>query len=457
MKSSNITFLLIITISLNLTTPSFSKSAKNTRIERSSAVVNQVLEKSSKKLFYDSKKMLEEKNYWDCSQNLILLLDAYPKYSEIDEVTYQLGECLYEMELLNGARTVYKYFASKYTKSPYIGYALSGLQRVSFDEQNFGKSLEIYKIIMKGDPSQEIIDYSSYYAGLALYQLGKFQETIYALSFIKDNSPYYDHSLYLKALSLLKLKKLKDAVQVFNDICKLPVYNQERINLINETHLTLGYLYYELGYYFHAQKQFNCISREYENYHNVLLSSGWTAVKLEQYKDAIIYLTEFITNYPETESTPEGLFLLGRCYLKLGLFDKALQSYEYLIDILPKTQLLADYNENINSYLETQLNEIENIKMSILVMESKFMNGISLDQKQELPLFIKEENNKLITQRSVLLTKIRKERQLLNKLSEKVKTLQNLSLINEQQKNWRGYAEYGKSRALFLVKRKQLQ
>jgi len=456
MKRSIITVFLIIIIILNINTV-YSKSTNNTRLKRTAYNFDRVREKSSRKLFFDSKKLLDEKYYWECSRNLISLLDAYPRYSESDEVTYQLGECLYEMELINGAKTVYKFFASKYSKSPYMGFALSGLQRVAFDEQDYKRSLNIYKIIMKGKPSQEIINYSSYYAGLAYYQLEKFKETIYVLSLIKVNSPYYDFSLYMSGLSLLKLKKLRQAVNVFNNICKLPVYNLERINLVNEAHLTLGYLYYELGYFSHAKEHFNYISREYENYHNVLLISGWTAVKLNQFKDAVIYLTEFITNYPQTESTPEGLFLLGRCYLKLGLFEEALQSYEYLIDILPESHLLAEYNDNITSYLETQLNEVEEIKMSILVLESKFMNGISLDKKQEVSSFIEEKKNDLNKQRRVLLTKIRKERILLNRLSEKIKTIQNFSIIYEQQKNWRAYAEYGKTRALFLVKKKQVQ
>ena len=453
---SRITILSFI-ITLFLINISFSKSTNHSRYNRSAYYINQQREKSSKKIFSISKKLLNDQYYWECSRNLISLLDAYPFYSESDEVTFQLGECLYEMELLNGAKTVYKFFTSKYSKSPYIGHALAGLQRVAFDEQDYTKSLKIYKIIMKGKPSQKIINYSSYYAGLAYYQLEKFRETIYALSLIKNTSPYYDHGLYMKGLSLLKLKNLNKAVQVFNDICKLPVYNLERKNIIHETHLTLGYLYYELGYYLHAQKQFNCISREYENYHNVLLISGWTAVKLDQHKDAVIYLTDFITNYPQTESTPEGLFLLGRCYLKLGLYEKALQSYEYLIDILPEAHLLAEYNDNIDSYLETQLNEIENIKMSILILEGKFMNGISLDKKQETSLFIKEKKKNLNNQRKELLAKIRKERKLLNELYEKIKTIQNYSIIYEQQKSWRAYAEYGKNRALFLVKKEQLQ
>jgi len=415
------------------------------------------LEQSSEKLFKESKKLLDEKNYWDCSRNLILILDSYPKYSRTDEVVYQLGECLYEMDLLNGAKKVYSFLVGKYIDSPFLGYALTGLQRVVFDEQNYEKSLEIYKAIINGKPSQAVIDYSSYYAGLAYYELGKFQETIIVSSAINETSPYFDHGLYLQGLALLKMKKIKKAIQKFNDICKLPVYNSERTNLINETHLTLGYLYYELGHYYHALKQFNSISKEYENYQKVLLSSGWTATKLGQYKEAILYLTEFITNYTENESTPEGWFLLGRCYLKLGLFEKALQSYEYLIEILPETQAYPNVTDNINSFLETQLNEIQKIKMAILVLESKFLNGISLNMNEQVPMFIKHEKNNIMSQRAELITKIRNEHTLLNDLSGKIKKIQLLSNIKDQQKSWRAFAEYGKSRALFLYKKQQLQ
>ncbi|HPG40036.1 MAG TPA: tetratricopeptide repeat protein [bacterium] len=417
------------------------------------------LEQSADDLYEKSEKLFDEQEYWECARNLIILLDVYPNYSKIDQTVYMLGECLYETGLLDGSKKILAFFATRYYKSTLLPDGLCSLQRIEYDKGNYDISLKINSLVLKckPSPSQSILDYTNYYAGLAHYQLEQNQNALDSFNAISEKSPYYSHGLYQGSLALLKMTKINEAFARFHKILRLPVYTSERQQLLNETHLTLGYLYYEMESYAAAIKQFNAISREYENYQNVLLSSGWTASKMGDYKEAVLYLTDFISNYEQSHKTPESLFLLGRCYLKLGLYAEALQSYDYLIEILPENNYLPETLSEINNSLEMQLAEIEKTKMDVLVMESKFVNELPLNAKQDLPGYVKEEKSQIDARRVELFSKIRQEHQQLNELSSKIRQIQNLNSVTDQQRSWRAFAEYGKSRAMFLYKGRQLQ
>ncbi len=413
------------------------------------------LEKSADTIFSESKKMFNDTQYWECSRNLILILDTYPDYSDIDHVVYMLGECLYEAEMLEGSRRMFEFFISKYVSSTYLPYALAGIQRNHFEMGRYQESIDIYNIIVQGKPESELLDYVHYYAGLAHYYNKQYNEAIETLALVRENYPYSDFAQYTSGLAMLKAEKVREAIDVFHNICKLPVYNQERQRIVNEAHLTLGFLYYEMGYYQHSLKEFNKISSEYDNYATVLLSAGWAATKMENYKEAIIYLTDFISNYQENPDTPQGLFLLGRCYLKLGYFEEALKSYDYLIEILPAQNVLPGTFDNINIFLTDQLEEIEKIKMDILLLESKFVD-MSLNLDGDIPEYMIKEKDRVQTQRYTLLERIRTERETLNALTEKIETVQVMASSKDEQREWRAYAEYGRSRAMYLYKQKNL-
>ncbi len=453
--TSSLVFVLLLIITMSTSLPAQEMIMQNLLPQKQ----NNELEQSADELYLKSKKMFDVKEYWECARNLILLMDVYPNYSKIDQTVYMLGECLYETGLLDGSRKILTFFATRYYQSALLPDGLCSLQRIEYDKGNYDISLKINSLVLKckPTPSQAILDYTNYYAGLAYYQLDQYQNALTLFNAISEKSAYYGHGLYQGSLALLKMEKVTESILQFYKILRLPVYTAERQQLLNETLLTLGYIYYEMESYAKALKQFNAISREYENYQNVLLSSGWTASKMGDYKEAVLYLTDFISNYEQSNKTPESLFLLGRCYLKLGLYAEALQSYDYLIEILPENNYPPEMLNEINNSLELQLAEIEKTKMNVLVMESKFVNELPLHVNKDIPVFVKEEKGYVDARRAELLDKIRRENEQLNQLGQKIRQIQNLNTITKEQRNWRAFAEYGKSRAMFLYKGMLLQ
>ena len=413
---------------------------------------NKALESSAEKLFETSSEQFKERNFWECSGNLILILDAYPEFSEIDHVIYMLGECLYESGMPEASRRIFEYFVSTQVDSKYMPSVLAAMQRIDFDQKDYEKSLEIHNALMNAKPEKEIAQYSLYYAGITRLHNHDYTGAIEYLSQIDESSPYWDNALYNLGLACLQTEQIRHAIDIFDHICKLPVFTPERQNLINETHLTLGYLYYEMEHYAQALNEFKQVSSEYENYQAVLLSSGWAATQMRDYKEAILHLTDFITLYPKSSDIPQGLFLLGRCYLKLGYYQEALQSYDYLIEILPQRGSLPDSMNMVHQFVAAQQEEIEKIKMDILMLESKFVNGLELELDRNAPEYIINEQNELVLQRQQILEQIHQERQILTTLNEKIVAILNLANTRDEQREWRAYAEYGKSRALYLCK-----
>jgi len=352
------------------------------------------LEKASAKLFSEANKLFDDGKYWDSARNLIILLDFNPQYSKIDEVVFTLGDCLYEIGLLEGSNKIFKYLVKKFITSPQLPRAILGLQRIEYDKGNIIKCIDFYKVIKRGNSQDDILDCSQYYAGLSYYKLNDYNKAIELFSKIHKSNPYWAYGQYTCALSYLRLKKVQHAVDALNGILRVPIVSDDIRNIVDETHLTLGYIYYELGYYDHALHQFTDVSSNHPNYKNALLSAGWAATKIDDYERAIIPLTDLVSLPNEDENTQEGFFLLGRCYLKLGLYDDALKVYEYLVNILPQKELVPLIVEEVDKSIAVQEKRIEKIKLDLLVLETKLLNLIQLSPTYDTPDYLQKRNMK---------------------------------------------------------------
>ena len=413
------------------------------------------LEKASEKLLFEAERLYEEDQFWECARDLIILLDFNPNYSKIDQAVFLLGDCLYQLGIMDGAKRIYRYLVKKYIRSPLLPRALLGLQRIEYDTGNYNRSIEFFNAISRGTPPRDILDVARYYAGLSFYHIKDYPNAIKTLRNIGENSPYYDYGLYSIGLSMLRMKRVRDAIRAFRAVIRLPIVNDERRYVVDETHLTLGYIYFELGYYKHALGQFKAVSSNHEHYNDALLAQSWAAINMEKYNEAVAPLTDLLTLYPEDDTNEEAFFLLGRCYLKLGMYDEALRVYEHLIEIFPERDVVPAIVKEVNLSLAEENVKIEKIKMELLMMESKLLDVIPYQVDESTPSYLKEEREKLNELRMMLLKRIQQERKTFNEFTEQLAKLRKLAERREQRRDWRAYAQYGKSRALFMKTRQQ--
>jgi tetratricopeptide (TPR) repeat protein len=239
------------------------------------------------------------------------------------------------------------------------------------------------------------------------------------------------------------------AVAAFRKLLSMPLIRPEQNEVINQTHLTLGFLYYELGYYPEATAHFRRISPEHELYPQALLATSWAAIKQNDNQAAIITLNELNKTYDDTEYGEEAHFLLGQCYLQLGFYDFAIKEYEYISATYQATNDVARRVSEVQVGLKEQEQLLEKLKVQLLVLESKLIDTIRLDGKQ-VPKYIQQEHQRLVKLQEQLLENIVAERQLFEEASEKIELMHMEIERKESRRHWHAYAEYGKARALFL-------
>ncbi|MBN1351256.1 hypothetical protein JXJ21_17695 [candidate division KSB1 bacterium] len=145
--------------------------------------------------------------YWNCAQELIILLDFYPQFDKIDGVVYYIGESLNEMEMNNPALKMFKYLIKMYPQSEYVPNAMLGIQKIYFREEKFNEVMNYYFLIIKNNYENEVADAARYYHAQSNFYLNKWENAILILRRINPASEYYDHALYTTGLAMLKKKE----------------------------------------------------------------------------------------------------------------------------------------------------------------------------------------------------------------------------------------------------------
>jgi tetratricopeptide (TPR) repeat protein len=239
------------------------------------------------------------------------------------------------------------------------------------------------------------------------------------------------------------------AVAALRKLLAMPLIRPDQRDAINNTHLTLGYIYYELGYYAEAVAHFRRINPEHETFPQALLASSWAAIKQNDFQTAVITLNELNKNYDETEYGEEAHFLLGQCYLQMGFYDFAFKEYDYISVRYPAANNIAERVVEVQAGLRQQEQMMEKLKVQLLVLESKLLTTINLNGKT-VPKYIKDELGRLTRSQGELIENIMAERKLFEEASQNIELMQKEMERKESRRHWHAYAEYGKARALFL-------
>ncbi|HHL71466.1 MAG TPA: tetratricopeptide repeat protein [Bacteroidetes bacterium] len=407
------------------------------------------LERVAKRLYRKAIKEFENQEYWKATRDLIIILDFYSTYSEIDGVVFYLGESLYEMDMFKSSTKMYKYLLKQYPSSKYLPKALFGLQRIYYNTNELDESLKYFRGISTRFRDSEVLDGAYYYGGMAYYHKDDFTNAIRAIGKVRSRSEFYDYSLYTVGLAFLKKKNIENAVKAMRKLISLPVIRSERLDLQRAAHLTLGYLYYELGYYRESIKHFASIPPDDEIYAEALLARSWSAIKLNDFQQAIISLNRLIKKSDDDKFGEEAHFLLGQCYLELGFYDFAIQQFDFIIDRYPATNNIERRIARVEEGMEQNKQMAENLRVQLLLLETKLLDMIPFPSK-DVPKYIKHEHERVNRTRENLIKKILEERKLFDEFRWSVEKIREEIFIKRSRKHWRAYAEYGKARAYFL-------
>lgn len=409
------------------------------------------MKRAAKKIFNKGVDYYKKGEYWNCSQELIIIMDFYPKFDRMDQVVNYLGKCLFQEELYTAAIRMYNYFIKKYPSSSLVQDALLGLEKSYYHQRKFKQTLRVYYAILKKATNKKILNEACYLAGQSHFQLKNYDMSIRVLKKIQENSEYYDTALYSIALSYLKKSNVAASVDYFRKITTLPVISAERRNVVDNARLTLGLIYYELNAYQASVHLLSKISDKHENYQDALLGLGWAYLKLNDFENVIQNLEELIKRFPEGENAEESYFLLGQAFIALGRYDEAISAYKIIVELYPEQHHVPSLIRKVNNSLRTEKNRIEELKAKIMVEETRLLDAIPITKdKGNLPKYLIDEKKKLKNSREKMIANLLNERDHLLFMQKKIDDLSKMVERRERRKDWRGYAEYGVSRALFL-------
>lgn len=218
--------------------------------------------------------------------------------------------------------------------------------------------------------------------------------------------------------------------------------------------MIIGLTYFELKDYSRSIGYLKKVSPGSAEYGKALLGLAWGYIKSSEYQNAVPPLEIFLKRYPHSEYIPEVYLLLGQANLKLHLYDKSIFYFNKILERFPNDEKSEQEIKLIAENIDKEKKQIKNIQVNLLLLETRLLNSIQLTtSKKYVPKFMFEEKKKLEKKRRLLLQEIIHERDEYNNLQDQI---QQLKLVYEKRnKDWRSYAEYGISRALYLKEREQ--
>ncbi len=425
-------------------TPHLPATQDNARgVDRNMERVAQRLYKSALKFYYD-------RAYWKAARELIILLDYYPSFSDADGVLCHLGESLYSMDMFKSSHKMFRFLVTKFPQSEYVPQGLYGLQRIQYQAENYAESLKIYDALVANYPNTDLMNGIHYFGGMAYFHLHNYDKAIAILSQIGSRSEYYDYGLYTIGLAQLKKKNINQALSALRKVIAQPLYRMEQREVKGQAHLTLGFIYYELAYYNEAISHMRHIGPDHKDYPQALLTRSWASIKMNDFQSAIVTLNELIKKFDATEYGEEAHFLLGQSYLRLEFYDFAIQQYDYIIAQYPEANNVAERVRQVSAGLREQESLLEKLKVRLLVLESKLIDSIYLDGSKQIPKYIQDHSDQLAKSKDQLIEQILSERKTFEEVSQNLEQVRSDIARRESRRHWGAYAEYGKTRALFL-------
>ncbi len=222
-----------------------------------------------------------------------LISDA-PKFPGMDKVLYELGWALKSQDKHADAVAHFTKLSTDFPDSPLAAEALFHVGESHYEKKDFDAAAKSYAAAKTKAGDTDLGEKSTYKLGWSFFQLKDFAKS--AAEFGEQQGKYPKGSLagdavFMKAESLFKGDKFKEAWPVFQEAAKLK--NQQ------PTIETLIYLH-----------------------------GGQTASQLKEWDEAIKMLSQIPTKFPESPMLAETHYELGYAQQNDGKADEALKSYE---------------------------------------------------------------------------------------------------------------------------------
>lgn len=172
--------------------------------------------------------------------------------------------------------------------------------------QKYESSVGLYDQCLEVDPNNEIALLNK---ALALIELGKIEEALISLNLLLKVNPENTKGTYQKAMCLYQLSQYDESYILFSRL--VDENSLER----NEIFYYMGLCQYALGNHVKALNDFNAIEKESTLWFD---ANSWSGKIYEKMKDWHAAINAYRKNIDRGIISPELYFRIGNCYLQLG-------------------------------------------------------------------------------------------------------------------------------------------
>jgi TolA-binding protein len=363
--------------------------------------------------FNKAMNLYKDEKYFDAAVKFKEVVLLYPSFSQVDRATFMMGESYYQASMYVESAQAFNRILKNFATSEFEPRALYRLELCSLKMERYNAAIAYYEQLEMKYPQSPDIDGARYFGGLAFYAIDDFDSCNKVMAMLSSESEYYGFGQYTVALCYLREGlRNKDvaggvdkAINQLDKVIQIKKRSAVGRALVGKAHVTLGQLHYQMGRYDEAEDEFKRIpGRDGHNYDNAQFGLGWCKIKRteltedpdeikDNFKDAAKYMRRIINDLGGSELYAEAYLTLAHCYLGTGDYDKAIETYRYVID---NFSLAADFagDPQVSKVLEGIITEIEKVKRINTALQE--LNSIAKRQgRDDIITEIREEQKEV--------------------------------------------------------------
>ncbi|MEE8639079.1 MAG: tetratricopeptide repeat protein, partial [bacterium] len=297
-------------------------------------------------------RLFKGEKYYDAAVKFKEVVLLYPSFSKVDRATFMMGEAYYQAGMYTDAASAFNRILKNFPKTEYVPRSLYRLELSSLKMERYNAAVGYYEQLIRNYPNSPDVDGARYFAGLAFYSINDFENAKRTFTDIPAESEYYGFGQYSLALCYLREgmrdndleKGVERAIAQLENIFRIKHKSPLGRTLAGKAHVTLGQLHYQAGRYDQAEDEFNNVSsRDSTNYDNAVFGLGWVEIKradLEEdegkasghFRRSASLMKRITVHMEGSEVYAEAWLTLAHCYLGQGKYDKAISTYEYVVN-----------------------------------------------------------------------------------------------------------------------------
>ncbi|MEL6343424.1 MAG: tetratricopeptide repeat protein, partial [Myxococcota bacterium] len=251
---------------------------------------------------------------------------------DLDSEWY-LSECLFEMGNYASALDAYQHIVDTGPQHPFFVDAVRrqlevyGIQRDNDAFQALYRQYVLSGIVEPNDQIKYTVGKSFYRRGAEGYARAKGMFTE-----IAPDSPYYSRARYFMGTILSAQGDFDAAIAEFTKSAEATPNTAATREVQELAWLALGRLYYEVGRYDKSIEYYQNLDSTSPYFADQLYELAWTYIKQESWADALQAIEIFLIAFPEHRYTMQLQLTQGHLHMKEETFEKALVSYETVVD-----------------------------------------------------------------------------------------------------------------------------